>query len=104
MTEKIFEIPLSAEPQLFLINLVGKQYYFRVWWNDAISTWHLDILLSDKAPLINGIPLITGTDLLGQYEHLGIGGSLFVCSDTESPDDLPTFQNLGIDSKLYFST
>lgn len=102
MNNIIFEVPLTATPQLFLISLVGKQYYFRVWWNDAISTWILDILLSDKTPLINGIPLITGTDLLGQYEYLGIGGGLFVCSDTESPDDLPTFQNLGIDSKLYF--
>jgi len=100
----MFEIPLSSISQQFLITLVGKQYYFKVWWNNEISTWILDILLSDKTPLVRGIPLITGADLLGQYEYLGIGGNLFVCSNTESPDDLPTFSNLGTDSKLYFST
>ncbi len=100
----MFEIPLTATPQLFLITLVGKQYYFKVWWNDASDTWVLDILTGNKASLVCGIPLVTGTDLLGQYEYLGIGGSLFVCSNTDSADDLPTFSNLGTDSKLYFYT
>ena len=99
----MFEIPLTAIPQLFLITLVGKQYYFKVWWNNTSGTWVLDILLGDKTSLVCGIPLVTGTDLLGQYEYLGNGGNLFVCSNTESPDDLPTFENLGTDSKLYFS-
>ena len=100
----IFEVPLTAVAQRFLIKLVGKQYIFRVWWNALISTWMLDIATEDQAPIVSSIPLVTGTDLLGQYEYLGIGGGLFVSSDTGDADDLPTYENLGTDSKLYFTT
>jgi len=53
------------------------------------------------ALLIAGIALVTGTDLLGQYAYVGIGGALYVATDG-NPDAVPTFDNLGGSCKLYW--
>jgi hypothetical protein len=57
------------------------------------------------APLVNGIPLVTGTDLFGQFRYLGIGGGLPMIVMTiavgRSPDEIPTYENLGIDRHVY---
>ena len=54
-------------------------------------------------PLVSGIALVTGADLLGQYAYLGIGGQLIVMTDGD-PSAIPTFTNLGIESHLYYVT
>lgn len=66
--------------------------------------WILDILnSSDKPgrPIVCGIPLVTGANLLEQYSHLGISGELWVATDAD-PDAVPTFDNLGQAGRLYF--
>ena len=65
------------------------------------TCWMLDISDAANAPLIQGIPLVTGVDLLQQYPYVGIAGQL-VCQTTGDPYAVPTYDNLGIDSKLYF--
>ncbi len=49
------------------------------------------------------IPLVTGTDLLGQYEYVGLNGQLFVYTDGNA-DNVPTLDNLGIESNLFYLT
>jgi hypothetical protein len=41
-----------------------------------------------------GVPLVTGVDLLAQYAYLGFIGSLVVQTDHD-PDATPTYENLG---------
>lgn len=53
--------------------------------------------------IIDGIPLITGADLLSGLEYLGFQGSLFVLTDGNQ-FSVPTLENLGIESNLYFTT
>jgi hypothetical protein len=40
-------------------------------------------------PIVNGIPLVTGVDLLAQYRYLGFSGRLWV-QGADNPDDVPT--------------
>lgn len=96
----MIEIPLTPTPQQFAIQLAGVQYQITLIWRD-MAGWVLDIANNDRTPLIQGIPLVAGTDLLAQYRYLGIGGALFVVSD---PNVLlpPTQDNLGIECHLYF--
>lgn len=101
MTREAFEIPLSPEPQKFSIPLAGIDYICRVQWNPVAQCWMLDIADSDDAAIIQGIPVVTGIDLLGQYKHLGLGGSLLAQTDYDA-DAVPTFDNLGITGRLYF--
>ena len=97
----IFEVPLSPQAQTFLITLAGVQYQFSVIWNSFSQCWILDIDLPDNTPVVTGIPLVPGLDLLSQFKHLNFGGSLVVQSDG-NPDAVPTFSNLGLQGHLYF--
>jgi len=95
-----FKIPLSAGAQSFVVPLAGVSYGMRLWWcaSSATPAWVLDISKEDGTRLVSGLPLVTGCDLLAQHAHLGIGGGLYVVSDT----DPPTFDSLGDTTKLYF--
>jgi hypothetical protein len=100
----IYEIPISPNPQRFSISMAGAAYNLRLIYIDAPDAgWLLDIDDVNDNPLICGIPLVTGADLLAQYAYLGIGGQLF-CTTDGDPSAVPTFANLGVTSHLYFQT
>lgn len=96
-----YEIPLSPEPQLFNIQLAGVTYYLTLRWNAESEAWNLDIAAQDRTPLLNGLLVVTGLDLLGQYAYLGFGGMLIVQTDAD-PDAVPTFENLGKEGHIFF--
>jgi predicted Zn-dependent protease with MMP-like domain len=99
-----FEIPLTPNPQRFNITLSGVQYRLAVVWRNAEQGgWVLDIADVNGNPIIQGIPLVTGANLLEQYDYLGLGGVLW-CQTTDNPDAVPTFDNLGVGSHLYWWT
>lgn len=97
-------IPLSGNPEIFTVTLVGTEYHLTVRWNDADQGgWMLDIAgPDDGADILCGVPLVTGVDLLGQHAHLGLGGQLVAWA--EDSDNEPTEDNLGTAVKLYFIT
>lgn len=98
----IEEIPLSADNQIFSISLQGRQLRLRVTYRDEAG-WILDILATDDMPIITGIPLVSGVDLLAAYRHLGLTGGLYLVSE-EAAQEYPTKTNLGLHSHLYFVT
>lgn len=97
----IVEIPLSPDPQTFTVALADVEYQCTLRWRDPAPGWVLDLADANGVSLVSGIPLVTGIDLLSQYEYLGIGGQLRVQTDHD-PDAVPTFENLGDTSHLYF--
>jgi hypothetical protein len=98
-----YEIPLSPQPQTFTIALVGVLYRMSTRWCGAMDAWVLDIYGQDELPLVLGIPLVTGTDLLGQYKHLGIGGSIVV-QTLGNVEKVPGFADLGTSGLVFFIT
>lgn len=96
-----YEIPLIAAGQTFAVTLAGTDYNMKVRWNAASSCWILDISDATENPLVSGIPMVTGADLLEQYAYLGIGGQLFVQTDNDT-DAVPTYANLGTTGHLFF--
>lgn len=96
-----YEIPLSAEAQKFTIALAGQDRQLRVYWNKWSENWVLDLNQPDGTPLLQGLPIVTGADILGQYEHLGLGGSIVAQTDFDL-DAVPTFENLGNLGRVYF--
>jgi hypothetical protein len=97
----VFEIPLTGVSQRFGITLANVRYILTVRWNSKVSSWFLDIADSGNIPVLSGIPLVTGVDLLEQFEYLGLGGQLFVQTDGDA-QAIPTYENLGTSSHLYF--
>ncbi|MGO4412493.1 hypothetical protein AB4Z27_06015 [Cupriavidus sp. KB_39] len=99
-----YEIPLSPDPQRFTVTLSGVDYRMTVQYRDAGGAgWVLDIADATKQPIVSGIPLATGVNLLGQYAHLGFVGRLWV-QGADEPDDVPTFEDLGIGSHVFWVT
>lgn len=103
------EIPLTAANQYFQCPINGTVYQFNLIWRAPIwapnsGFWVIDI--SDPTtgdPIVQGIPLVPGSNLLAPYEYLNIGGGtseLWVVSDGD-PGALPTMTNLGATSHLY---
>jgi hypothetical protein len=98
-----FEIPLTPQAQVFSIALGGIPYQFTLMWRDAeMGGWFIDIADQNANPVVSGIPLVTGTDLLAQYAYLGFPGTLTVVTAGD-PTAIPTYENLGTTSKLIFT-
>lgn len=54
----------------------------RIYYADIdMGGWFLDIADGSANPLANGIPMLPGQDLLGQYKYLGMKGQLTVIND-----------------------
>lgn len=97
-----YEIPLTPVAQKFSIALGGQTYNLTVNWNSAPQGgWVLDIADESDEPIVAGIPLVTGADLLSQYQYLGFNGAMLVESDFDLYAT-PTFNNLGVNSHLFF--
>jgi hypothetical protein len=63
-----------------------------------MSTWVLSIGDHDDVPLIMGVPLTTGLDLVWQYPDLELGFNLVVqCRDRRTT---PTYDSLGVRDSL----
>lgn len=99
MTTTISEIPLSPDNQQFNISLADTTYKMRLLWRDAAG-WVMDMQDSGGNPMITGIPLVTGVDLLAQYAFMGFGFSLYVGCD-DATQEYPTKIDLGNGSHLY---
>lgn len=98
----VYEIPLTPRPQRMAIALSGVTYNLRFHFADAPEAgWILDIYDVNKNPIICGLALVTGADLLAQYAYLGIPGKLYVSTDGDA-GAAPTFDGLGTTSHLYY--
>jgi hypothetical protein len=96
-----FLIPLQPTNQTFQITLAGVVYTLTVRWNDMNEAWTLDLADQNQNPIVSGIPLVTGVDLLAPYGHLNIGGQL-IAQTTNDTNAVPTLANLGSSGNLYF--
>ena len=93
-------IPLQSNNQTLSVYLGTVQYNLYVHWCAPANCWIVDISDANNNPLVGGIPLITGADLLAQYEYLGFDVALIVQTANDALA-VPTYQNLGTSGNLY---
>lgn len=101
VTRTVYEVPTQPESQTFTVSLGGVTYEFTLTWCPPAACWTLDIADDQGNPIVQGLQLITGADLLEQFEYLEIGGSLLVQSDFD-PAMVPNYGSLGSTGHLYF--
>lgn len=102
MTEQLYKIPFVNVPQRFNIELAGRALIFENKWNAENSAWEISIYDGvTNAALILALPLVTGVDLLAQFRHLDISGSLIAYTDGDETAP-PALDNLGNGSELYY--
>lgn len=98
-----YVIPLVPTPHKFTVQLGGTTYGMRLYWCQPAECWVLDLSDAQGVPVVLGMPLVLGVDLLGQYKHLGLPGSLVVTT-TLGPHDRATASDVGTRTTLYFVT
>ena len=96
-----FEVPLSATPQKVSVTLGVDTYVMTVRWNKAAQCWVFDLADQEGTDVLTGVPIVTGANLLEQFDYLEFGGALIAQSDSDI-DAVPTFTNLGTEGHLYF--
>lgn len=98
----IYTVPLRDGPQTLTIALSGVVYNIRVRYCARVDLWVLDIADTDGVMLVRDIPMVTGSDLLKQYRHLGFGGALVARNAAADDDSPPGFDDL--DGALLYVT
>ena len=97
----VYEIPLSPVPQSLQIALGATTYKLTVTYNSSSELWNLDVADVSGAPILSGLPLVTGCDLLEQFAYLGFTGQLVTQTD-HNPDAPPTVDNLGVLGRVFY--
>lgn len=98
---EVYEIPTAPRNQTFRIALAGTEYQITQRYCAAAEAWLVNIDTVDGAAKIHGLMLVTGADLLSQFEHLGLGGAIVVQSDND-PDEVPSRETMGSTGHLYY--
>ena len=97
MTVNSQEIPLTPGSQTLSIKINGVTYNLAVTWR--ATGYILDIYDSTSTPLVTGLSLVTGCDLLEQFSYLNFPMKLIIASDID-PSFVPGYNDLGINSHL----
>lgn len=97
-----YEIPATPSvPQTFAIALSGVTYVMTLTWNTVVYCWVVDLADSTGTAILQGVPVVTGADLLEQVAYLQLGGNL-VAQTENDVDAVPTFDNFGINGHLFY--
>ncbi len=100
----IFEFPLSPNAQQMTVPIGGSELTFRFAWADSPDGgWFVDISRLDGTPLVRGLPLTAGENVLQKFDYLGIGGAIYVQTDAD-PLIEPTYDNLGLNGRVLLVT
>lgn len=84
------EIPLTADRNYEqFTELSGREYQLRVQWNDRGGYFAFSMMAQDGTPLIMGVPLYLGVDILRRFRFIdGLPpGVLFLVDSTGSGVD-----------------
>lgn len=101
----LHEIPIEpAQAQSFSIPLAGTTYRMSLRYRQTGGVgWTMTIADATGRTLVANRSVTTGRDLLEQLRYLGIQGGLLVQTDGDT-DAVPTFENFGTQSHLFFIT
>lgn len=97
-----YRIPmLAGAPQKITTRFAGVDYQLTfLYRNLPEAGWVMDIRDIPGNDVLLGCPLVTGLNLLAQYEYLGLGVELYVWTSGDSLK-VPAFRDLGVDTFLY---
>lgn len=95
----VFEIPLNDFAEIFQIEIAGQNFTFKTRWNESLNRWILDIGRDEQTWIINNLAMVSGIDLLSQFDHLQLGFQLYVQVDGDSEAEMGE-SNIGKEARL----
>jgi hypothetical protein len=103
----MIEVPTRSDLNSYSqrVELDGVIYNLNFRFNERLNLWVMDVLDSDEADILIGLPLLVSTPLMFQYVKAGKPPGDFVVLNRENrTDENPSENNLGTDFKLYYIT
>lgn len=101
----LLELPITNEKYNYQFDIIldGKKYFFSFNYNIRVDSWFMDIADSNEVPIVQGLLLFLGLDLLDQYSDERLPqGNLFIVNNKEDFVEA-TEENFGVDVKLYYN-
>lgn len=87
-------IPLEKlSSQEFRMPLENTFYRWRVRWNSRTKYFSFDLYDDDSNPLLLGVPMLKGANLLNAFQDIPIGGLFMITTDEEEGE--ATLENIG---------
>ncbi len=99
----VYSIPLYSGAQQFQVSLENRTIQIRLIWREAEGGgWFMDLSETDGTPILAGLPLRCGYNLLEQYQYLGLGKMMCLIDGDDSHE--PTYEDMGSTLKLYWTS
>jgi len=93
----ILQIPLKSSLQSYEISVVLElvTYILSFSFNRRSNIWSMDILNQDNENILMSLPMLTNTDIEGQYVSESLPPGIFLIFDTEGTDENPCQGDFG---------
>lgn len=88
-----------------ITTLDGVQYVIAFDWIQRWRRWVLSLSTTGGAPIVSGLPVVTGVDLLGPFKHdTRIPQGVLIVADESADNHDPTWGDFGPDGShvLYY--
>lgn len=94
---------LSNRNRTFTKIVGGRTIKVALIYNNALNNWMIyfaDLSTGEEVPLVTGLALVTGPDILAQFKHLGLGSFNVIHKIPSVGSDSPTISTLK--SEFYY--
>jgi hypothetical protein len=103
--EELVALPLNGDVPFysFTMGLSGTQFYLTIRYNSRMDRWIMDVADATQSPVIVGVPLLIGVNLLGRFSgQAGLPvGALYV-TDNIAGVNQPTRNSFGLTHTLWY--
>jgi hypothetical protein len=99
-----FNIPLRKYPRYRQeVTLDDTQYIIDISWNARGEFWFFDLYDRDQKPLLKGVKMVFGYDMLNQYNKSTLPSGSLVLLDPSGSFNRPDYENIKIFELAYIS-
>jgi len=79
------------------VSLSGRLYTLRWLWNERDARWFMDLALSDGTPIVSGVRVVVGWDLLASVTHESRPPGAIIFFDHTTSDETLRGDDPGLD-------
>lgn len=100
-----YSIPIAQNlPQTFTKFVNGRTVKVAIIYNKSLDNWFLyfaELINDQEIPLVSGLPLVTGVNIIAQFEYKNIGNS-FIVYQTDPSVEFDAPQATTLNSKFLY--
>jgi len=95
MADLLLPIDNSETEYTFDVLLSNQEYRFRIYFNNRLDTWFMDISETDSTRILSGLKLNANADLLKRFKKIKLPKGRIIGISTQNLPEDPTQATLG---------